>query len=106
MIKYTILNTGKERIVMKKTIALIVFILMLLAGILLVAFGIGIGLLLLVVGMLGTVMMGIIVGSRGSIADIFTPRGFYDASIKTKIEKQELDQPVNIWDRMKEQKKD
>lgn len=91
---------------MAKLITLIVFILMLLAGIFLVAFGIGIGLLLLVVGMLGTVMMGIIVGARGFIADIFTPRGFYDASTKDKIEKKELDQPTNIWDQMSKKKKD
>lgn len=91
---------------MTKLIALILSILMMLAGILLVAFGIGIGLLLLVVGMLGTVMMGIIVGSRGSIADIFTPRGFYDAFLKTEIEKPDKDQPTNIWDQMNNQKKD
>ena len=85
---------------MGKLIALILSVLMMLAGILLVGFGIGIGLLLLVVGMLGTVMMGIIVGSRGSIAHIFTPRGFYDAFIKTKVEKPNKDQPTNIWDHM------
>ena len=76
-----------------------------LAGILLVGFGVGIGLLLLVVGMMGTVMMGIILGSRGSITEIFIPRGFYDAFIKTKVEKPGKDQPTNIWDQMTEQKK-
>ena len=90
---------------MAKLIALIVCILMLLAGSLLVAFGIGIGLLLLVVGMLGTVMMGIILGSRGFVTDIFTPRGFFDAFTKTKVEKPEKDQPANIWDQMTKQKK-
>ncbi len=89
---------------MAKLIALIVFILMLLAGILLVGFGVGIGLLLLVVGMLGTVMMGIILGSRGSVTDIFTPRGFFDAFMKTKIDKPGQDQPINIWDQMTKQK--
>jgi len=91
---------------MGKLIALILSILMLLAGILLVGFGIGIGLLLLVVGMLGTVMMGIILGSRGSITDIFTPRGFYDSFMKTKVEKPEKDQPTNIWEEMSKKKKD
>ena len=90
---------------MAKLIALIVCILMLLAGILLVAFGIGIGLLLLVVGMLGTVMMGIILGSRGFVTDIFTPRGFFDAFTKTKVEKPGKDQSANIWDQMTKQKK-
>ncbi len=91
---------------MGKLIALIVFVLMLVAGIVLVALGVGIGLLLLVVGMLGTVMMGIILGSRGSITDIFTPRGFFDSFIKTKVEKPEKDQPLNIWDQMTERKHD
>lgn len=91
---------------MGKIIALIVLILMFLAGILLVAFGIGIGLLLLLVGMLGTVMMGIIVSSRGSVVDIFSARGFYDSFMKTKAEKPDKDQTTNIWDQMSNQKKD
>ena len=91
---------------MAKLIAMIVFVLMFLAGIVMVALGIGIGLLLLVIGMLGVVMMGIILGSRGSIADIFTPRGFFDAFLKTKVEKPDKDQPTNIWDQMTEQKSD
>lgn len=90
---------------MAKLITLIVFVLMFLAGILLVAFGVGIGLLLLVVGLMGIVAMGIILGSRGSIAEIFIPRGFYDPFIKSKVEKPEKDQPTNIWDQMTEQKK-
>ena len=91
---------------MKKLIALILFILLFLVGILLIAFNIGIGLLLLVVGLMGIVAMGIILGSRGSIAEIFIPRGFYDPFLKTKVEKPEKDQPTNIWDQMTEQKKD
>jgi hypothetical protein len=85
---------------------MIVFVLMFLAGIVLVGVGVGIGLLLLVVGMLGIVMMGIILGSRGSITDIFTPRGFYDWFFKSKVEKPEKDQPLNIWDQMAERKHD
>lgn len=61
---------------MKKLIALVLFVLLFLSGIVLVALGIGIGILLLVVGMLGTVMLSIILGSRGSITDIFTPADF------------------------------
>ena len=91
---------------MAKLISMIVFILMFLAGIVLVGFGVGIGLFLLVVGMLGIVMMGIILGSRGSITDIFTPRGFYDSFFKSKVEKPEKDQPLNIWDQMAGQKHD
>lgn len=83
---------------MAKLIALIVFILMLIAGIVLVALGVGVGLLLLVVGMLGTVMMGLIVAfSRGSYSDFLSPRGFFDAAPKTKVEKQIKN---NIWDEM------
>ena len=83
---------------MAKLIALIVFILMLIAGIVLVALGVGVGLLLLVVGMLGTVMMGLIVAfSRGSYSDFLSPRGFFDAAPKTKVEKQNN---TNIWDEM------
>jgi hypothetical protein len=51
-------------------------------------------------------MMGIILGSRGSITDIFTPRGFYDSFFKSKVEKPEKDQPLNIWDQMAERKHD
>ena len=89
---------------MAKLISLIVFVLMFLAGILLVGFGVGIGLLLLVVGIMGIVMMGIILGSRGSTTDIFTPRGFFDAFTKTKVEKPGKDQNINIWDQMTENK--
>ena len=91
---------------MGKLIALIVCILMFLAGIVLVALGIGIGLLLLLVGMLGTVMMGIIVSARGSVVDIFSARGFYDTFLKTKAEKPDEDRSANIWDQMSNRKKD
>ena len=90
---------------MGKIITLIVAVLMFLAGIFLVAFGIGIGLFLLVVGLLGTIMMGIIVSSRGVTVDMFTPRGFFDAFTKDKVEKPDKDQPTNIWDQMTQNKK-
>ena len=89
---------------MGKLIALIVMIIMFLAGIILLAVGVGIGLLLLLVGMLGTVMMGIIVSSRGSTVDIFSAKGFYDTFIKTKADKPDKDQNINIWDQMSQKK--
>ncbi len=89
---------------MGKLIALIVFVLMFLAGIILLAFGFGIGLLLLIVGILGSVMMGFLVGSRGAFTHVFTPRGFFDAFVKTKVEKPDQDQPVNIWDQVNSEK--
>jgi len=87
---------------MGKLIALIVSIVVFLAGIILTALGLGIGLLLLIVGLLGTVMMGIIVGSiGGSYSDFFTPRGFFDAAFKTKVEKKETG---SVWDKLSQKK--
>lgn len=89
---------------MGKLIALILSVLMMLAGIVLVGFGIGIGLLMLVVGTLGTVMMGIITSARGSFVDIFTPRGFYDTFVKDKVDQPDKDQTTNIWDQLSKKK--
>lgn len=89
---------------MGKLIALILSVLMMLAGIVLVGFGSGIGLLMLVVGMLGTVMMGIITSARGSFVDIFTPRGFYDTFVKDKVDQPDKDQTTNIWDQLSRKK--
>ena len=92
---------------MAKLIALIVFILMFLAGILLVAFGIGIGLLLLVVGLLGGIAMGIVVASSGGF---YTQLGIgfwhHGPFARKEIEKHKKDAPLNVWDQMKKKKKD
>ena len=88
---------------MAKLVALIVFILLLIAGIVVLALGVGIGLLLLIVGLLGTIMMGIIVGSTGGTYSHFlTPRGFFDPFLKTKVEKK--NEKANIWDEMSEKR--
>ena len=97
--------TSEKRLIdsMGKLIALIVSILMLLAGIVMVAVGKGIGLLLLIAGMLGAVMMGIFLGaSGGSVADFLTPRGFFDPAQKTKTYRKK--KPENIWDEMSSKK--
>ena len=88
---------------MTKLIALILFVLMMIAGIVVLALGAGIGLLLLIVGLLGTIMMAIIVGSAGGTYSHFlTPRGFFDPFLKTKVEKK--NENANIWDKMSQKR--
>jgi hypothetical protein len=88
---------------MGKIIGLIACILLMLAGIVVLALGPGIGLLMLLVGMLGTVMMGFLVSaSGGSIADIFSGRGFFDPFMKIKREKK--NENANIWDAMSQKR--
>lgn len=89
---------------MGKIIALVLFVLMLIAGIVVLALGPGIGLLLLIVGILGTVAMAVVVGaSGGTISHFLTPRGFFDAAPKTEVEKE--DENANIWDKMSQKKR-
>ncbi len=90
---------------MAKLIALIVFVLMFLAGIVLVALSLGIGLLLLIVGLLGGIAMGIVVAASGGFYTELGWRGFWHTGPlpRKDIEKHKKDAPLNVWDQMEEQ---
>ena len=89
---------------MAKLIALILFIIMFLVGILLVAFDIGVGLLLLIVGLMGGIAMGIVIAASGGFYTELGWRGFWHTGPlpRKDIEKNKKDAPVNVWDQMTE----
>lgn len=85
---------------MGKRIVLLVSIIVFLAGIILTAFNVGIGILLLIIGLMTMICSGIMVMTSGG----YRPEGFFNLGWKNSpvqkvnLQKMQGDTPMNPWD--------
>ena len=87
---------------MGKLIALFVSAAVFLAGIILTAFNVGVGILLLIVGLMAMIASGImVITSGGYRTEGFFNLGWKNSPVqKVNIQKKQSDAPFNIWDEM------